>query len=315
VILTVSPIDVAGGQGSAHHAGMHGNGGELPLLRFNWPVDGWTRGVSMRLIGKDGKPLSRRLVHHINVVNFARRQLFYPVAERMIALGQETEDIRLPASVGIPVSAGMAMGVVGAFHNESHDAINGFTVELRVEYSPTNLVPRPLSVLPGYLDVQNPVAKEVDFDLPAGPTSWKYDFTMPISGRIIGAGGHMHDYGTGLQLLDVTDATAKTVLKIGAKSDKEGHLLALDRLLPGVTGNGIKMQQDRRYRMTAQYQNPTGESIEKGAMIHMILLFAPDDPKQWPAMDPANADFKKDVNWLETRVMPEGMKGMEGMDH
>jgi len=315
VIVTVSPIDVAGGSGSGHHAMMEGNGGELPLLRFNWPVDGWTRGVSMRLTAKDGTQLNRRLVHHINVVNFSRRQLFYPIAERMIAMGQETEDIRLPASVGIPVTAGMSMGVVGMFHNESHDPVNGFSVELRIEYSPTNLVPKPLSVLPGYLDVQNPVAKAVDFNLPAGLTNWKYDFTMPITGRIIGAGGHLHDYGTGLQLLDVTDPTStRTVLKIGAKSNKDGQLLSLDRLLPGVTGKGLRMEQGRNYRMTAQYQNPTGEEIDKGAMVHMILLFAPDKPEQWPALQTDNADYKTDLHWLETRVMPAGMK-MEGMDH
>ena len=53
---------------------------DSPLLRFVWPVDGWVRGVKLRIVDKGGHPISRRLVHHINVVNFGRRQLFYPAA-------------------------------------------------------------------------------------------------------------------------------------------------------------------------------------------------------------------------------------------
>src|SRR5579862_9574498 len=42
------------------------------LLRFNWPVTGWIRGVRLRIFDENGKPLSRKLVHHINVINFGR---------------------------------------------------------------------------------------------------------------------------------------------------------------------------------------------------------------------------------------------------
>ena len=49
------------------------------------------------------------------------------------------------------------------------------------------------------------------------------------------------------------------------------------------------------YRLTGSYNNPTGTAIDKGAMIHMALLYVPDHADQWPKLDTADADWKKDV--------------------
>jgi hypothetical protein len=270
------------------------------LLPFSWPVDGWVRGVRLRLFGIDGKPLSRKLVHHINVVNFGRRQLFYAIPERMIAMGEETEDIRVPATVGIPVSAHTPMAALVMFHNHLKTAITGVSFEMTVEYSPTNLVPRPVSVLPVYLDVMNPVGRDVDFDLPAGPTSFQKDFRLPLSGRIIGVGGHAHDFATALLLQDVTDsAQPKRVVNLAITLAPKGYIIKIDRQLPGITGNGIKLQDSHIYRLVGKYNNPTGNAIEKGAMLHMALLYVPDHPDRWPKMNPADPDWIKDVARLK----------------
>ena len=270
------------------------------LLHFTWPVTGWIRGVRLRVTDGSGKVLSSRLIHHINVINFGRRQLFYPIPERLIALGEETGDIRVPATVGIPVTTAMPMAMIIAWHNHSANEIKGVSVEMTVEYSPTNLVPRPVSVMPVYLDVMNPVAADVDFDLPAGRFTKSRDFKLPLSGRIIGAGGHEHDFGTGLTLQDVSDSThPHQVVRVGTKRNAKGVVLSIDQLLPGITGDGIKLQQGHTYRMTGSYDNPTGKSIEKGAMIHMILLYVPDHPDQWPKLDTSDTDWKRDVARLQ----------------
>lgn len=271
------------------------------LLRFTWPVTGWIRGVRLRVTDGAGKLLSSRLIHHINVINFGRRQLFYPIPERLLALGEETGDIRVPATVGIPVSAAMPMAMVIAWHNHSPNELKGVSVEMTVEYSPTNLVPKPVSVMPVYLDVMNPVAADVDFDLPAGPFTKSREFKLPLSGRIIGAGGHEHDFGTGLTLDDVTDpAKTHQVVHVATKRNAKGQLISMEQLLPGITGDGIKLQEGHSYRLTGGYENPTGKSIEKGAMIHMILLYVPDHGEQWPKLDTTDADWKKDVARLVT---------------
>ncbi|HEY4322260.1 MAG TPA: hypothetical protein VGM77_13925 [Gemmatimonadales bacterium] len=266
------------------------------LLRFTWPVTGWIRGVRLRLYDAAGKPVSRKLVHHINVVNFGRRQLFYAIPERMIAMGEETEDIRIPATVGIPVTADWPMAALVMWHNPGGAEVKGVSFEMTVEYSPTNLVPRPTSLLPVYLDVMNPVGKDVDFDLPAGPTSWQKDFKLPLTGRIVGVGGHAHDFATGLMLKDVTDvAHPRTVVSLKIKLSSKGEIQSVDRQLPGITGDGIKLLNSHLYRLVGTYNNPTGAMIEKGAMLHMALLYVPDHPDQWPKLDVHDADWIKDV--------------------
>ena len=266
------------------------------LLHFTWPVTGWVRGVRLRIYDASGKSLPRRLVHHINVINFARRQLFYAVPERMIAMGQETQDIRVPATIGIPVSAGMPMAALVMWHNETTQKFTGVSFEMTIEYSPTNLVPRPTSVLPVYMDVMNPVGRDVDFDIPAGPSTWTHDFRMPFSGRIIGVGGHAHDYARGISLLDVTDsARPKQVVHLNTPLDARGMIQSVDRQLPGITGDGIKLTAGHVYRLVGKYDNPTGKTLEKGAMIHMALLFVPDHAGQWMTLDTADADWQKDM--------------------
>jgi hypothetical protein len=84
-------------------------------------------------------------------------------------------------------------------------------------------------------------------------------------------------------------------------------VLSIDQLLPGITGSGIKMQQGHVYRMSGTYDNPTGKSIEKGAMIHMILLYVPDHADQWPKLDTSNDDWKRDV----ARLKAMGEKSQE----
>lgn len=270
------------------------------LLNFTWPVSGWIRGIRLRIYDDAGKELSRRLVHHINVINFGRRQLFYAIPERMIAMGEETNDIKVPATVGLPVSAGMPMAAFVMWHNHTKSMIKGVNFDLTVEFSPTNLVPKPVSVLPVYLDVMNPVGRDVDFDLPAGQTAFHKDFKLPVSGRIIGAGGHAHDFATALTLLDVTDTMRqKRVVNLGIQLAPKGYITKIDQIFPGITGDGIKLEDTHTYRLVGKYSNPTGKLIEKGAMLHMILLYVPDKADGWPKLNTADPDWIKDAARLK----------------
>ena len=301
VTLTAGSFMIEAGGAHADHGG-HGDG--EPLMRFRWPVDGWMRGVRLTIHDGEGRPLDRRLVHHINVVNFDRRQLFYEAPERILALGQETEDIVLPRSVGVPVEAGSAMAIVLMWHNSSPTMHHGVTVTLTIEWSPTNLYPAPVSVLPVYMNVADPVASPVDFDLPPGPQAFSADFTMPINGRILGVGGHLHDHGVGLSLAELRADGPRTTVELGVERSTDGQMLKVERKYPGIRGRGIKLVAGHRYRMTGRYDNPTGATIPGGAMVHLVLLLAPDVPAAWPAVDPEAADFRRDVAWLEGERHP-----------
>jgi hypothetical protein len=114
----------------------------------------------------------------------------------------------------------------------------------------------------------------------------------------------MHDYGVGVRLEDVE--SGKVLTRVAAKRQPDGKLLGMQRRLFGVSGAGLKLKANRRYRVVGEYDNPTGETLVKGAMAHMVGLFVPDDMAGWPAIDPTNADFQRDLASLDVRGEGEG---------
>jgi len=51
----------------------------------------------------------------------------------------------------------------------------------------------------------------------------------------------------------------------------------------------------------ADYDNPTGKLRINGAMAHMVGLFVPDDMKSWPAINPADPTYRRDLASLQVR--------------
>ncbi len=297
VTLLAGPFDIAGGGGGHVH---HTHEMEYPVLRFDWPVDGWLRGFRLEVTDGDGNPLDRRLIHHLNVVNFGRRQLFYPAVERTLAIGQETEDIILPATIGVPISRGSPIGLIVAWHNESPEPVVDVMVRLSILWMPTNQMPRPVDVLPVYADVIYPIGRNANFDLPAGASTFSADLVMPLSGRIVGAGGHAHDFGREITFAEVAPKE-RTVIHLGMKRDREGRLLEIERELPGLLGLGKRLHAGRTYRLSGSYDNPTGATITDGAMVHLALVFAPDRLADWPRLDLDDPDTQKDLAFLSAR--------------
>jgi len=300
VILRAGPFRLERAAGSDPGGGMHEHTWAAAPARFTWPVDGWVRGMKLRVLDGDGRPLPRGLVRHLVVINLGRGQLFYPQAERLMAMTAEAEDLRLPATIGIPVSATMPMMMLIAWKNVTADPIPSATAEVIVQMTSPQMVPRPISVFPVPLSVINPVGHAGDFDLPAGPTRWTADFDLPLSGRILAAGGHLHDHGTGFELQEITPDASRTILRLRTKLSPEGRLLAVDRVLPGAAGDGLELRQGRRYRLVATYLNPTGNTLAKGAMANLILLFSPDRAEAWPALPASHPDYRKDLAYLES---------------
>ena len=73
----------------------------------------------------------------------------------------------------------------------------------------------------------------------------------------------------------------------------------MSRKLFGVTGDGLKLKGDHRYRVVGEYENPTGQTLIRGAMAHMSGLFAPDDLSDWPKIDASNPAYRRDLVSLQ----------------
>jgi len=315
VVVTAGPFTIAHMPPNMDHGMMHEMAGTTtPLLRFEWPMEAWFRGFDIEVSAADGRALDSHLVHHLNIMNFDRRQLLYPAVERMVAAGSETGRVSLPKTIGMPMEPGFQLAMYAAWNNTSDADIEGAWLTVRLAWSPSNLAPRPRVVLPLYMDVNyNRVTDS--YDLPAGRSSKSYEFTMPLTGRVLAIGGHAHDYAEFVSLEEVE--SGKTIIMLKAEIDPAGLLRKMPRKYYGVRGEGLKLTAGKRYRVRADYNNVTGKLIPSGAMGLLAGAFAPDDLAEWPALDPGNPDISADIDMLEKIGKPSGMEGMdhEHMDH
>ncbi len=294
VAVTVGPFHVAAMPEGMKHEDMEMmDDHNSPLIRFDWPVDGWLRGFSVDIVDGQGRPVDRKLIHHMIGVNFDRRQLLYPAVERLFGIGQETEDMYVPKTIGVPMKDGFHLGMYMAWANETGKDLDGVMVRVRFAYSPPNLNPRPVNALPIYMDVNLTVGGTNTFDVPPGISEKSYEFTMPIEGRLLGYGGHLHDYGLDVRLQDVE--SGKILATVKAVRTKTGKVTRITRSLPGVSGDGILLKAGHKYRVIGRYDNPTGQTLVKGAMAHLTGLFAPSDFAQWPALDLSDATLQEDL--------------------
>jgi hypothetical protein len=297
VVLRAGPFIAEPAEHGEHHE--HMSHAEMPdrddpVQRFEWPCDAWLRGFALRLEDAQGRQLPLRWIHHLKVVNFARRQLVYPIAERLIAVSRESRDVKLPVTVGIPVRAGDELGVYVMWDAPADAPSREVFIQIELQWTPTNLLPRPVSALPFQVDVRFGVSRNT-FPVPPGRHEWAYEFELPVSGHLLLAGGHLHDYGESVRLEDV--ATGRRLLYIASRRDSSGHLLGMPRKLLALWGEGLRLVAGRRYRIVAVYENPTADTIP-GAMGIIGGLFAPDDLRRWPRIDPLNADYRLDLELL-----------------
>ncbi|MFN8651053.1 MAG: hypothetical protein U0133_04020 [Gemmatimonadales bacterium] len=290
-----------------------GSGAMTPVYHFTWPVEGWLRGFDSGVEDSLGNKLPKKLMHHMIGVNYSRRQALYPAAERLFGAGAETADATIPATIGVPMKPGMDLGFYIMWHNEGEKDLDGIYMTIDLKYSPKNINPRPVEVLPLYMDVNLTVGGSNVYDVPPGKSEKSWEFTFPMDGRLLGYGGHLHDYGQGVKLVDLSNN--KVIAQVKAETAKDGTVTGVSRSLPGVSGEGIRLRAGRKYRITAVYNNTTGKVLHNGAMAHITGIFAPDKPSEWPAINESDPEYQKDLASLEEMGQGDDMEGMEHMDH
>lgn len=265
------------------------------VMPFAWPVDGYLRGFSVRMRDAAGDSLPRAILHHLIGVNFDRRQLVYPAVERLFGWGAETEPVELPASMGVPMRVGEKLGMYAMFHNETGKDIDAAYLEVTLLYTPAK-GHDVLSVMPFYVDVNNHIGGVTTFDVPPGKSSHTYEFQLPIAGKLVGIGGHLHDYGSSLELDDA--ATGKVLARLKARRDHDGRVKGVGRFIFGFNSDALSLQAHHPYRVVAVYDNPTTETFKDGGMGHINGAFVPADGTTWPRLDLDDPLVKRDIATL-----------------
>lgn len=305
VVMVAGPFTVPSGSmnhgGAMEHGGhgAHHDGMRTPLVPLEWPVEGGLRGFQLGLFQEDGTRLPRDLIHHLNALHFDRRELIYPVATRLIAVGSETPDIVLPESHQILMEPGDSLGWYIMWNNETGRAIEGVYVKLVLPYG--ELADADETRLTSiYLDTNLTVGEDTSFDVPPGRFEKSYEFEVPTGGTILAAGGHVHDYGVEVRLEEAQ--TGRVLFRLASDRDEEGRVSSVEqkifRSFFGLFETGVRLESDRAYRVVGVYDNPTGATIPEGGMAQIGGLFRPDTPEAWPEMNPADERYRLDLSGI-----------------
>lgn len=261
------------------------------------PVAGWMHGFSWRMRDREGNALPDGLLHHVNVIDPDNRELFSAVPRRILAAGRETKRASLPRVLGYPLAPGTRVLVSAMFAplpDASHDEAY---LHIRIPYTPAGdpgLV-RPVDVYPFYLDVMGPVG-EKEFPLPPGTHGMSWEGSPAVDGRILGIGGHLHDYGDWIRLEDVT--SGRVIWETGPEVNGEGRIVGVPTSRLWWRG-GIRIRKDHTYRISVRYSNPLAHPAPDRAMgaIGGIILAGNED---WPAFSRYHPDYIQDLrNTLE----------------
>lgn len=275
-----------------------------PIQLMEMPVEGWLQGYSWRITDPDGNRLPDALLHHVNFVNPDHRQLFDPTARRFIAAGRETRETMLPPVVGIPFEEGGRFMVSAMFANSTgRDYPEAYLhVDLRYLREGDRLI-RPLDVYPFYLDVMGPVGVK-DFEVPPGRTVRAWEGSPAIDARILGVGGHLHDYAERVRLMDLT--TGEVLWETGPNASKDGRVYSVPTGKLWWRG-GVPIRADHRYRAEVVYHNPTDRPAPLGGMGVIAGVVTLGEGATWPALDRSDPAYR--TNLLSHVTAPQRLSG------
>jgi hypothetical protein len=229
----------------------------------------------------------------------------------LFGIGRETPDISLPGTLMVPLRLGERLGFYVAWHNDSDRDLQGARLRIVIAWIPGEAAKSYTAVLPVYFDVDNEVGNTNTFDLPPGKSSKSFEFAAPASGYLIGVTGHLHDYGKSVRLEDAE--TGKVMVRLEAKQDASGRILEIPRKF--FLFRPLRMREGHRYRIVAEYESPLRETIVNGVMANILGVFAPDSYSRWPAIDPNDPTFLKDIASLPIVVPTSGALRTERMTY
>lgn len=276
----------------------------LPIQMAEFPVDGWIQGFAVEMRNGAGEPIPMDLLHHVNFIDPDKRELFSPIARRVMAAGRETSTVRLPGIIGYPVSEGDRMLIAAMFANPLEGDYPDARLVVRFFYSAeSDGFIQPRNIFPFYLDVMGPIGPK-DFAVPPGNTVKSWEGHPAVDGRILAISGHLHDYATRLALIDVTEN--ETLWEVEPEGTADGHVTGVptDEFLWTL---GKKIRADHTYRIEVEYENPLDTAAPDGGMGAIGGAVWVGKKVEWPEFDRTDERYLTDLE--NTLTAPERLHG------
>jgi hypothetical protein len=270
--------------------GTHDRVQQPAPVKVALPVDGWIRGLSFDFVGPNDELLPAQMLHHVNLILPERRDLFSPTMLRIAAAGTETPAYGLPFIAGVRVHPGDSLLLVAMVHNPTGKAYRNVRLRVRLTVTSATHGFRALSLQPMYLDVMPPAGIH-SYDLPPGRSVKSWEGRPAVAVRLLAAGSHLHKYGKALRLEDAS--TGQLIWEAHPRLDGTGEVVGMPRgyFLPF----GVRLEPTHTYRISAEYDNPTGRTIPDGAMGALGAVVLQDSGSAWPAVDRSDSVYQRDL--------------------
>jgi hypothetical protein len=272
----------------------------IPVQLVEVPIDAWLHGFAWRMEDARGARLPGDLLHHVNLIDPDRSELFGGTARRVIAVGRETSAFTMPRMLGYPLAAGTRLLIAAMFSNAADTVIENAVLRLSLPYTASpRRGPEPLAIFPFHMDVMGPLGTK-SFPVPPGKTVRAWEGSPATDVRVLALGGHMHDRARVLLLVDVT--TGRTLWR-AEPEQTDGRVIGVPRASPWIRG-GLRLHHDHVYRVTIEYDNPTDAATEHGGMGLVAGVVAAT--ARWPGADRAHPAYVAD---LASLIAAPGLAG------
>ena len=248
----------------------HDKAEQMPPRTFDVPFDGWITAYHPALVTPTGQPIPGRLLHHVAFWNQNRSDFLCPnKLEHIFGAGGEMNDWPSLPGFGYRVHKGDKILITTMFHNPTVTDYPQTILRVKIEYALADANLK--SVYPAWFDAKQ--CGDSDFPLQADGTKVAGDFTLNYTGRLLGVGGHMHDYG---EQLTLTKSPNDSIAKLPAELDAQGHITGMP-IVMFVDRGGYTLNKGDHVEVVGTYGKPRTPNADGMAIV--VGYFLPNNDR------------------------------------
>ena len=212
------------------------------------PFDGWITAYHPALITPEGQPITAHLLHHVAFWNEGRSDFLCPnKLEHIFGAGGEMNDWPALPGFGYRVHQGDRIRITTMFHNLTVTDYPQTLLRVKIDYATDDANLK--SVYPAWFDAKE--CGDSDFPLLPNGTKQMAFFDIHYNGRLLGVGGHMHDYGA-LLTLEKFQPTVERIATLPAKLDDKGQIISMP-VVTFLDRGGFPLKKGDRVQVEGTY--------------------------------------------------------------
>jgi hypothetical protein len=257
-----------------------------PVVWLTIPLDGWLTAFHPSIVDAKGQALPNKLLDHVALYDTAQADFLCPnKEEHVFGSGPEMSDWLVIPGYGYRVHKDDRIRITTALDNSPAKNYHDVFLQIRVEYQLAGAdSSAPLrDIYPAWFNVTE--CSESGYDLSPGESTKTGQFKLRYSGKLLGVGGRLHDYGQWLVLKN--ESTKQTIATLEADIDSKGRIVAVPAQSFAEQG-GVSLRSGDLLTVTDAYNNPTGRLITDGATGIIVGYFLPDQESQLTASRPVD---------------------------